>query len=246
MKKLLRTLMIIILFIGIWFVYLVKNPSLPISQKVLTTLWISMDTQTQPTETNTGIDLTNCISYFDGCNNCSVKDGKPDACTLMYCETPAEPKCNEYGTGTTDGGVGMANPASVNCENKWWTLEIVTADDGGQIGMCHLPDGNTCEERAYMRDECPATTPGKACTEEAKICPDGSAVGRTWPNCEFAPCPGEEWIACTMQYEPVCASVAVQCIKAPCPPIEQTFGNTCMMNANKLATYLHDGECTAK
>lgn len=28
-----------------------------------------------------------------------------------------------------------------------------------------------------------------ACTEEAKICPDGSAVGRTGPNCEFAECP---------------------------------------------------------
>lgn len=28
-----------------------------------------------------------------------------------------------------------------------------------------------------------------ACTEEAKICPDGSAVGRTEPNCEFAECP---------------------------------------------------------
>jgi hypothetical protein len=28
-----------------------------------------------------------------------------------------------------------------------------------------------------------------ACTTEAKICPDGSAVGRTGPNCEFAPCP---------------------------------------------------------
>ncbi|MFA7654357.1 MAG: hypothetical protein WCX97_05000 [Candidatus Magasanikbacteria bacterium] len=28
-----------------------------------------------------------------------------------------------------------------------------------------------------------------ACTAEAKLCPDGSAVGRTGPNCEFAPCP---------------------------------------------------------
>jgi len=28
-----------------------------------------------------------------------------------------------------------------------------------------------------------------ACTEEAKICPDGSAVGRVLPDCEFAPCP---------------------------------------------------------
>ncbi len=28
-----------------------------------------------------------------------------------------------------------------------------------------------------------------ACTMEAKICPDGSAVGRSGPKCEFAPCP---------------------------------------------------------
>lgn len=27
------------------------------------------------------------------------------------------------------------------------------------------------------------------CTMDAKICPDGSAVGRTGPNCEFAACP---------------------------------------------------------
>ena len=30
---------------------------------------------------------------------------------------------------------------------------------------------------------------GIACTLEAKICPDGSAVGRTGPKCEFAKCP---------------------------------------------------------
>ena len=28
-----------------------------------------------------------------------------------------------------------------------------------------------------------------ACTQEAMICPDGSSVGRTGLNCEFAPCP---------------------------------------------------------
>jgi len=27
------------------------------------------------------------------------------------------------------------------------------------------------------------------CTLEAKLCPDGSAVGRVGPNCDFAPCP---------------------------------------------------------
>lgn len=28
-----------------------------------------------------------------------------------------------------------------------------------------------------------------ACTADAKICPDGTAVGRVGPDCEFAPCP---------------------------------------------------------
>ncbi|MFA5134527.1 MAG: hypothetical protein WC505_01930 [Patescibacteria group bacterium] len=38
----------------------------------------------------------------------------------------------------------------------------------------------------------PANTNAVACTMEAKLCPDGSAVGRTGPNCEFAACPEVE------------------------------------------------------
>ncbi len=103
----------------------------------------------------TGMDLTNCISYFDGCNNCTVENGRPSACTLMYCETPSEPKCNEYASGAENTGtVGMANPASINCEKNDGTLEIVTQADGGQVGMCTLKDGTVCEERAFMRGEC--------------------------------------------------------------------------------------------
>lgn len=47
---------------------------------------------------------------------------------------------------------------------------------------------------ATLRSITPTTTPtsapGKqACTMEAKLCPDGSSVGRSGPNCEFTPCP---------------------------------------------------------
>jgi Leucine-rich repeat (LRR) protein len=31
-----------------------------------------------------------------------------------------------------------------------------------------------------------------ACTLEAKVCPDGTAVGRTGPNCEFSACPSDK------------------------------------------------------
>ena len=35
----------------------------------------------------------------------------------------------------------------------------------------------------------PGNPKGVACTMEAKLCPDGTSVGRIPPDCEFAPCP---------------------------------------------------------
>ncbi len=35
-----------------------------------------------------------------------------------------------------------------------------------------------------------APSGAQACPQETKLCPDGSSVGRTGPNCEFAACPG--------------------------------------------------------
>ena len=40
----------------------------------------------------------------------------------------------------------------------------------------------------YYQNRQPSIRP-VACTQEAKLCPDDSAVGRTGPNCEFAACP---------------------------------------------------------
>ena len=49
-------------------------------------------------------------------------------------------------------------------------------------------------------------------------------------------------IMCTMEYTPVCGEIQVQCIKAPCPPIQQTYGNTCMADAAG-AKVVSRGEC---
>jgi hypothetical protein len=40
----------------------------------------------------------------------------------------------------------------------------------------------------------PASSPDEAvaCTKDAKICPDGTTVGRSGPDCEFDPCPDED------------------------------------------------------
>ena len=65
-----------------------------------------------------------------------------------------------------------------------------------------------------------------ACTEEAKICPDGSGVGRTGPNCEFAPCPGEEPVFCTQDVKECSdgsyvSRVPPDCAFEKCPIIKE-------------------------
>ena len=64
---------------------------------------------------------------------------------------------------------GMPNPASVYCEQKGNKLEIRTAADGSQNGVCVFPDGSTCEEWAYYRGECGLSpTPDMAVEATAK------------------------------------------------------------------------------
>ncbi len=49
---------------------------------------------------------------------------------------------------------GLANPASVYCQEQGGKLDIRTGADGGQVGMCIFPDGSECEEWAFFRKEC--------------------------------------------------------------------------------------------
>ncbi|ALN57378.1 putative hemolysin [Lysobacter enzymogenes] len=73
---------------------------------------------------------------------------------LAACSTPSEPVATKSDPmpAAEAKGVGMANPASVNCQKLGGRLEIRTGKDGGQYGLCHLPDGRVCEEWALMRD----------------------------------------------------------------------------------------------
>lgn len=48
----------------------------------------------------------------------------------------------------------LPNPASAYCEQQGNQLEIRTAADGSQSGVCIFPDGSECDEWAYYRDEC--------------------------------------------------------------------------------------------
>jgi putative hemolysin len=69
------------------------------------------------------------------------------ACTARQVQTP-EPAATDIPQ------VNMANPASVYCEQNGNKLEIQTAADGSQSGICVFPDGSTCDEWAYFRGGC--------------------------------------------------------------------------------------------
>lgn len=45
--------------------------------------------------------------------------------------------------------------------------------------------------QVFAQDSATSSQEDVACTQDAKICPDGSAVGRVAPSCEFAACPVE-------------------------------------------------------
>jgi len=86
------------------------------------------------------------------------------ACTAPKTQAAPEPAA------TNMPQVGMPNPASVYCTQQGNKLEILTAADGSQNGICIFPDGSTCDEWAYYRGECnPAAqkSPTPAMTVEA-------------------------------------------------------------------------------
>ena len=70
------------------------------------------------------------------------------ACTVLPTQVAPEPAA----TGTPQAG--LPNPASVYCRQGGNKLEIRTAADGSQSGVCVFPDGSACDEWAYFRGEC--------------------------------------------------------------------------------------------
>ncbi len=57
--------------------------------------------------------------------------------------------------------IGLANPASVYCEEQGGSVDI-RAESGGEVGYCVWADGSECEEWAFFRGECAASLPQDA------------------------------------------------------------------------------------
>jgi uncharacterized protein len=77
----------------------------------------------------------------------------------------------------------MPNPASVYCEQQGNRLEIRTAADGSQAGVCIFPDSSECDEWVYFRGECKPTPPitGSVVIPTRTVPPTKSVIPQSVP-----------------------------------------------------------------
>ncbi len=132
----------------------------------------------------------------------------------LLCNTDADCTCGGIDTQTNDCFVGNKLYSSKYVDLSRDCPDFCTGIAGHLETKCV---DNVCQNVPREGWNKPV-----ACTEEAKVCPDGSAVGRVGPNCEFAPCPGEEQVFCTQDVKECpdgtyVARVPPSCEFAPCP-----------------------------
>ncbi len=84
-----------------------------------------------------------------------------------------------------DGCLGLGSPVE-NCIQMITPGYQIIAEAKG-TNYIYRTDLDGTRIREDMTDQ---GTAGFLCHGDAKICPDGTSVGRSGPNCQFAACPG--------------------------------------------------------
>jgi len=114
--------------------------------------------------------------------------------------TPPSPPAEEMTKWLCESARGSWNECASACRDPLLdqpcTLQCVQQCECGGIEGRGCPQGYACEATSSSDDilfgVCKPIAPApKACSADAKVCPDGSVVGRTGPACEFAPCPAQ-------------------------------------------------------
>lgn len=160
-----------------------------------------------------------CQSASDGCNRVGIVNWELWAMTEMYCE-------DVYGQGGQEKWTCQQyNEQKVEynkyIENNIWKLSDVDPVLWGSWYVVEI-DWLSDEKVKVVYEDWHIQEEMTLNTDDLNI--NGDEDGRI----------------CTMEYAPVCAEVQVQCIKAPCYPVPETFSNKCMAWDNPI---LYSWEC---
>jgi len=121
--------------------------------------------------------------YQDLKTQCNLQPGNLKNCCLSSAETME-----------IVGGVLFPQENTDGCRDNY---ERMTLRCPGSLTWCQTDPNNGIDNTAMppvpqgIPQIVPADHPMTICTEEAKLCPDGSSVGRTVPECKFTACPEE-------------------------------------------------------
>jgi putative hemolysin len=89
------------------------------------------------------IPLKNESQY--SADDCIKSDWESRQRCLKHNQLQINPSVTPQTTG------GIANPASIYCQDQGGKLTIITASDGSQSGQCAFTDGRKCEEWKFFR-----------------------------------------------------------------------------------------------
>ena len=89
----------------------------------------------------------NCVTWYDGCNTCQVRNGRADICTLMYCFQQAEPYCMHFSTDE----LRIGEICYRFCEDNSSPM-VNHMNDCPPSSVCRAPQGvgyDSCHDRAW-------------------------------------------------------------------------------------------------
>lgn len=159
------------------------------------------------------------------------------------------------------GGEALANGSYNENSKTWWFDANLNATQPGCSPACVVSEST---QTADINWRCTGVTPPDDTPMPTEIntfeecVAAGNPVMESYPRqcrangktfvetiAESIACAPEQRNAdfCTKEYRPVCGRVNVQCIKAPCPPVKETFSNSCEACKNSLVESYVLGAC---